>query len=383
MPRDTQSILYSLDTNPFEDLAWGGFRGSDVWTIYPNTIGVPAGRRRGRYATFESMKKVQDRYWKKGIPLGMELELEIPTQDYLRDYEPVREVMLLINKRVQDGMKNFAIRQGEDLFRYVTPVTAKGDGSLRNGVEFNFQPMTRTAFTKYVAYAFEDIGYDKFEGFRTNSAGIHIHMPKSAFSDPELFMYIMLWDTMLTAKTRNGKTFSEVMGQRAFNNYCAGRPARWDGSTRAQEIISAVRERSSRTGKFNAFNYAGHGNTIEIRSFKSNQDPRRLIKNMAFVDMSWRYVHLLMDFANDGRYDKLWQFLSDIDMFAMYLQNPTMKGYNEHLARFVRASWRRGRVNGPNTFDASVKNAFIACNEEFQSRDWEQTNQDTTEEVTS
>ena len=79
MPRDTQSIKHPLHTNPAEAISYGGFSRGGIWNIYPNSIGVPAGRRRGRFATMESLKKVQSRYWAKGIPLGMELELELPS----------------------------------------------------------------------------------------------------------------------------------------------------------------------------------------------------------------------------------------------------------------------------------------------------------------
>ena len=79
MPRDTESIKHPLHTNPAEAISWGGFQRGGIWNIYPNSIGVPAGRRRGRFATMESLKKVQSRYWAKGIPLGMELELELPS----------------------------------------------------------------------------------------------------------------------------------------------------------------------------------------------------------------------------------------------------------------------------------------------------------------
>ena len=80
--------------------------------------------------------------------MGAELELELPSQydhsgdnyAYMRDYEPVKIVMELVNKKVIDGMRNF---------HYVmvkTGITGQayskcydGDGSLHNGVEFNFQ----------------------------------------------------------------------------------------------------------------------------------------------------------------------------------------------------------------------------------------------------
>ena len=148
MPRDMESIRHALHTNPSEaPVTYGGL--GRIWNIYPNSIGTPAGRNNGRFNTLESLKKVQKRYWAKGIPMGMELELELPeTYDnqrcecdwrcdecnnsyhgacelgecnrdsgsyrYYRDYEPVRNVMELIKKNVGSGMKKFAMRQDND-----------------------------------------------------------------------------------------------------------------------------------------------------------------------------------------------------------------------------------------------------------------------------
>ena len=50
MPRDTESIRHPLHERITETTLWGGFRGRDVWNVYPNSFGVPAGRNRGRFA---------------------------------------------------------------------------------------------------------------------------------------------------------------------------------------------------------------------------------------------------------------------------------------------------------------------------------------------
>lgn len=387
MPRNTDSILYSLDTNPSSELSYGGFSRGGIWNIYPNTIGVPAGRNRGRFSTKQSLDNVQERYWNKGLPMGMELELELPEGDnYYRQNDSVTEVMSLINKRLEEGMKHFAMRKGRDEYRYVTPVSAKGDGSLRNGVEFNFQPMTTTAFRKYVATAFQDVGYSKFIGYNAPRAGIHIHIPKAAFSDVELYMYCILWHTLIKSNS-NGKSFSEMIGQRAFNQYNGERLPFVHGMNTApvgDKYYRVATDRASAAGKFNAFNYAGHGNTVEIRAFQSTQSPNRLIKNMAFVDNSWRYVHLLMDMVNDGNYYGALQFLMNADMFAGYLTNPNMKGFNQHLAKFVRVHWRRGTENRRRIFNSEQMRNIVSNMErihtEFTSLEWEQHN--TTEENT-
>jgi hypothetical protein len=399
MPRDTESIKHPLHTNPAEAISWGGFQRGGIWNIYPNSIGVPAGRRRGRFATMESLKKVQSRYWAKGIPLGMELELELPSSlqpescycglscdecynnnhgecedgsceayaggryRYYRDYVPVKDVLEIVGKRVQDGMKNYAHRVNNDWFHYTNPITAKGDGSLVNGVEFNLLPFTRSAFTKYAASVWQDIGYDKFEGFHTDTAGLHIHMPKSAFTDPELFMWLLLMEN-LSQVVENGKSFLDIIAQREPCAYNAR-----NVSSSIDQLRNAVGNRRWFQGRHNQINFNGHGNTIEVRMFKSVQQPERLIKNYAFLDMSWRYVHLLSDFVNDEKYSQALQFLSNTDMFAHYLTNPNAKGYTEELSKFIKRRWKR--VSTAYQYDGDALTALRDLNENFQSRNWE------------
>lgn len=414
MPRDTESIRHPFHINITETARWGGL-GRDIWNIYPNSIGVPAGRNRGRFASKDALKKVQDRYWKKGLPMGMELELELPTSlrpvdcvcdniciecadnnhshcsegrceayanegyIYMRDYEPVKEVMDLINKRVIDGMKNFALRNGQDYYQWTPVLSAKGDGSLTNGVEFNFQPFTTNAFKRYAASTFQDIGYTKFQRMAP-SAGIHIHIPKAAFSDVELYMWLLLMQACSHQPGTNGLSFLSTIGQREPNQYCGQTPMR-----EAEKLYNAVQTRRWNGGKFSEVNFNGHGNTVELRVFASNQMPERLIKNMSFVEQSWRYVHLLMDFVNDEKYSQALQFLGDVNMFAGFLRNPNMKGYSEELATFIKRRWKAPReVNKLYTGADPALAYLITLNEHYQawSGDSSVINNNTTTEST-
>ena len=131
----------------------------------------------------------------------------------------------------------------------------------------------------------------------------------------------------------------------------------------------AVGERRWYQSRGSQINFNGHGNTIEVRMFKSVQQPERLIKNYAFLDMSWRYVHLLSDFINDEKYSQALQFLSNTDMFAAYLTNPNAKGYSEELSKFIRKRWKR--VSTAYQYDGDALTALRDLNENFQSRHWE------------
>jgi hypothetical protein len=78
---------------------------------------------------------------------------------------------------------------------------------------------------------------------------------------------------------------------------------------------------------------------MEIRAFNSNTIAERLIKNMAFVDATWRYIHLLKDYLDEGRYKQALQFATDIHGFVSYCKNPTRKGFNQELATFLERRW--------------------------------------------
>lgn len=414
MPRpDNESIRFGFEDNPSTRESYGGFR--TYWTLYPNSIGVPAGKRQGRYNTMDALKRVQERYWKKGIPMGMEVELELnpaetmphpnmpctcdcdychydaPTDHDFGDcgcsdsavnytnYEPVREILSITNKQAQSSWMDFANRKNMEYFQYVPPITAKGDPSLTNGVEFNYQPMTTSAFRKIAANVYQDVGYSKFEGFNAPTTGLHIHIPMAAFSEPEHFMFLRLWQTLTQVKGTGGDTFIEMIAQREEN--------RWANASEFGNLMDRVHHRTGTGGRY--YQLALRGRTMECRAFKTNVKPQRLIKNMAFLDMAWRYTHLLMDYVEDEKYIQAVQFLTDPNMFVQYINNPNAKGYTEELAQYVNKRWKRRDVN---VNDIVVPNNTISnlqtLNERFQSREWEtpvedNTTNETNEEVNS
>ena len=168
----------------------------------------------------------------------------------------------------------------------------------------------------------------------------------------------------LSQVVENGKSFLDIIAQREPCAYNAR-----NVSSSIDQLRNAVGNRRWFQGRHNQINFNGHGNTIEVRMFKSVQQPERLIKNYAFLDMSWRYVHLLSDFVNDEKYSQALQFLSNTDMFAHYLTNPNAKGYTEELSKFIKRRWKR--VSTAYQYDGDALTALRDLNENFQSRNWE------------
>ena len=389
MPRNIQDIVFDIDTKP-EDINGLRWPSSDrnVWVIHKNTVAVPAGTRRGKCRTKQATKNIQARYWETGIPLGLELELEMQGEgdcygsdccddcyegyccgcnegNCLDSYE-VSEILHKTREHVYEHMRAFAIRKGRTSYRYANPIIAKGDGSLSNGVEFNYQPMTVEAFRPLANIVEDNRG--ELYGYR-GSSGIHIHVPKSAFTDAELYLWMILWDTFQQYVNNQGISFLSVIAQREPNNWCRyTTPYYGDkADTKSGDFVNAIKaDRKSHSQRYSALNLNGHGTTMEIRAFNSNTIADRLIKNMAFVDATWRYIHLLKDWLDEGRYKQALQFATDIHGFVSYCKNPNRKGFNPELARFLENRWNdsESQFNQEIDYDLESLSNLIQLNTE-------------------
>ena len=388
MPRNIQTTVFDIDTEPdsINGYSWGN---SDrtVWVIHKNTIAVPAGTRRGKCRTKQATKNIQARYWETGIPLGLELELEMGEDETCYgsdccddcyegyccgcydnsciDSSEVSNILLKSRQHVYDHMRAFAIRKGRSTYRYANPVIAKGDGSLSNGVEFNYQPMTVEAFKPLAEIVEENRG--GLYGYTGNS-GIHIHVPKSAFTDAELYLWMILWDTFQQYRDNDDRTFLSIIAQREPNSWCRyTSPYHGErADTKSTDFVNAINaDRKSHSPRYSALNLNGHGTTMEIRAFNSNTIAERLVKNMAFVDATWRYVHLLKDYLDEGRYKQALQFATDVHGFVGYCKNPNRKGFNSELARFLETRWNdsESQFNQAIDYDLDSLSNLIQLNE--------------------
>ena len=361
MPRNMEDIIFPINEEPETLRDFNRYPRDSVWVIHKNTIALPAGTRRGKCRTPEATKNIQARYWETGIPLGLELELEMDgygecygddcceecydgyccgcNSERALNSDEVTNILRKSRLHVYEQMRNFALRKGRDTYRWVSPIVAKGDGSLENGVEFNYQPMTVDAFKPLADIVEEERG--GLFGYRGNS-GIHIHVPKSAFTDAELYLWMILWDTFQQYVDNKGRTFLSIIAQREPNSWCEyTRPIYGDvEDAQSSNFVKCIKnDRKSRAPRYSALNLNGHGTTMEIRAFNSNTYANRLIKNMAFVDATWRYVHLLKDYLDEGRYKQALQFATDVHGFVSYCKNPLRKGYNWELAEFLDDRW--------------------------------------------
>jgi len=367
MPRSTENIRHNVDETPDSLSSVRSSHG--VFVVHENTIALPAGRKNGKCSTEQATKNIQKRYWKTGIPMGMELEAEYDGPecscdcgycdeadhgycDYdcdngsIHEWVPVQDIITKSNEYLYKHMREYAISKGRETYPYINPVIAKYDGSLDCGVEFNFQPMTVESFRPFAQIVQDNAG--GLSGYHNDSAGIHIHMPKAAFTDAELYLFLVLWRTFELYVDDDGKPFLEIICQRSENQWCHYNVP-FDRESDREDLIEGKlgkifydvikNGRRSHANRYSALNLNGHGTTMEVRAFNSNLRADRLIKNMAFLDACWRYVHLLSDLLNEGRYKEALQYVTNLHSFVGYCKNPLRKGFNEELARFLDSNW--------------------------------------------
>ena len=105
---------------------------------------------------------------------------------------------------------------------------------------------------------------------------------------------------------------------------------------------------------------------MEIRAFNSNTIAEKLIKNMAFVDATWRYVHLLKDLLDEGNYKQALAFATDIHGFVSHCKNPNRMGFNTELARFLEKRWNdsESQFNQEIDYDLESLSNLIQLNTE-------------------
>lgn len=265
----------------------------------------------------------------EGLPMGMELEVE-----YRRDvYCDIEDVIHTINKEAMSRayVDRFNEYDNDVLTHHtVSPVQffiAKTDGSLSDGIEFVSQPMSLGVW-RDIPLVFEDYN-DVFAAFHRRTTGLHIHVPKAAFTDSHLFTWMLLMQTLGKTSINHNTTGSllSLIGQRRFNNW-----ARFEQPTVSAEVKSKLAQvaidRTNTDGQRYKYLNLHPQHTIELRFFKANLKTNRLLKNLEFVDSTYEYTKML-DTTKDSM-TILDSVLSASDWYE-YIQQEKYSNLTEYL----------------------------------------------------
>jgi hypothetical protein len=193
--------------------------------------------------------EVDARSFGKKVVMGFELEMEAPQADEDEDGYP------------SDSDRENLIDQcggpcGED---YIL----KHDGSLDYGIELVTVPYTlsehRARDWGKTLSKFSNRGC---QSSTVNTCGFHVHVNKRALTPLVIGKMLVFLNNVSTRR------FVEVVGQRQPNSYC-------------RASAKKISDSKKRTEKYEVLNIKG--STVELRFFKGNLNPKRVLKNLEFT----------------------------------------------------------------------------------------------------
>ena len=235
-----------------------------------------------------------------GIPMGMELEVERRGTTRVQDSNNLRELNL-------EAMRDYYVRRfghyDNDILDGVVeePVqlfTSKGDPSLNNGIEFVSQPMTLDMW-QMIPLKFEEMTH-AYAGYHRRTTGLHIHIPKGAFGERHLYLWLLLMQTLGATGTTHRRltNWLSLFGQRNFNRWARFEMPVYNGvkNSLAQVAIDRVNQQD---GRYKFVNFEP-SSTIEMRFFKANLQTARILKNLELLDATYEFTKkLVCDFGTE------------------------------------------------------------------------------------
>ena len=157
--------------------------------------------------------------------------------------------------------------------KYIPFALLKSDGSLSNGFEIVTAPATLDAHKKYWQPFFDsgDEAINHLKSWNTDTAGIHIHISKSALSQGNIGKILV---------------FINDEKNEEFINHIAGRNSNQWAKKSPKKITDGMR---TDTDKYEAVN-TSHRNSIELRIFRGNLSRIGFFRVLEFVDCLVSFV---------------------------------------------------------------------------------------------
>lgn len=233
-------------------------------------------------------------------PLFMGIEIELEFRKKFRGRESAAKAQCTVATELTKSFGDIFYYKSDGSLRY------EGPDYVRDGIEIVTHPMTLPYF-QHLGFA-ERLGAlsNDFRGYKSTRTGMHVHLPKAAFEDAHLSRFVLFH--------YNNKEFIRFIGQRRENRYSA-----FGKYNKAHIQKKAGNKEGLQHEKYEAINI-NHKQTVEMRYFKSNLAPNRIVKNLQFL-------HALYYFSKDS---------SDADMtLNRFMQFVNSKPEYEVLAKFI------------------------------------------------
>lgn len=189
----------------------------------------------------------------------------------------------------------------------------KSDGSLRDGVELVTLPYTLEQHSKdfgWFTLLNKAVHKIAMSGKGTDRCGIHIHINKAALSA------LTIGKMLVFANSPKMERLITTIAQRASGQYCQ----------RSEKKVTAMHPRlEAPHPRYDILNVGPA--TIEVRMFRGNLRPERVVKNIEFchslvsfcrdasiVDCEKRESYVRWLLINRGKYPYLVKFLRDLNI---------------------------------------------------------------------
>jgi len=211
------------------------------------------------------------------IPMGIELEVEHNYDAYEQSVEDaIYEAITEMHRKLPCEAKSYD--------KHSQLVIAKYDGSLDDGAEFVSQPMTIAAHKAFNWSALRGKGFFAWEA---STCGIHVHVPKSFFTNKQLWIFLKLHQSFITEA--NNRELLRWIAGRGHAHYAKWEMPFYDSVEPSRSLLAVACSRySSGTDRYTMINLANKY-SIELRYFQGNINIDGIMSRLEFIQAMYDF----------------------------------------------------------------------------------------------
>ena len=237
------------------------------------------------------------------VPMGVEIEAELADDEDDRE-DTVYSILYGMHSNLA---QKFCASDGS-LERQVA--IGKEDGSLDYGIEIVTQPLTLRLHREFPYRELTGMGLFAWE---SHNCGIHVHQPKSAWSNSALWFLLKLHDKFL--HTQDGKDVFKRIAGRTANEYNKWTLPSCDESNNS--LLGAACSRKSSTRDRYEFINLQNTASIEFRYFRGNINQDGIVRNLEYLQAMYDFCNILAKAPNVVRQEALYNLVDNFVHFIL------------------------------------------------------------------